>query len=71
MPLLVQVTPEEVLDLNAITTAGHYPSEIPNASNTTVLKLSMSNGKEIRYYGATAAKLWKLILERSAPMEAL
>lgn len=69
MPLLIQVTPEEVLDLNAITTAGYYPSEIPNASN--VLKLSMSNGKEIRYYGATAAKLWKLILERSASMEAL
>ena len=67
MQLLIQVTPEEVLDLNAITTAGYYPPELPKGP--TVLKLSMSNGQVIKYYGKTAAKLWKLIQERTAPME--
>ena len=68
MQLLIQVTPERIIDLNAITAAGYFPPE--DGHGTPTLHLSYSNGMEDKFYGEPGAKLWKLIQERTASMEA-
>jgi hypothetical protein len=67
MQLLIQVTPEQIIDLNAITTASYFPPEDGHGKST--LHLSYRSGIVDKFYGETAAKLWALIQERTAPME--
>lgn len=68
MKAFIQITPEQIIDLNAVVTAHYHPSEDPHSKNT--LQLVFSNGTSERFFGETAYKIWKLIQERATFMEA-
>jgi len=68
MKTFVQITPELIIDIEAIISAGYFPPE--DGHGTPVLQITFSNGIVDKCYGETAAKLWALIQERTAPMEA-